>query len=549
MSESLINQILTEERVPNVLLPEVRARTARRGPSKYYDWEYETLIATKLVEYNVFAAPRKEFPRMPTALQNEYARMPYSGLTGPYVNRTGKLGVDDRQEDCLYFIFTAYGIKNFLTYCENPRRRRVLAQAYTRLGWGDAGTRDVTWAAKRLLRQRRTEAQAAGFPDFLAAQFTNKLEKSPEKILAFLHAEVQKNMPAYLEWFRGLAVAMGSAGPPAINSWDSRYLRELVAPLEGNVEFKHYFELEQFMPKFFAWVGDLFSIRFTPQEDRLPTGKNAYRIYDRTTGQALGRIGFEFFNSQRVLRSMPRGSQYTTYHSHKPNGVGPPNVPAASIVLNLAPATDGRVYFRYDDLLSLAHEMGHALEYVFCRADPAADRDFEPDTVEVTSLFMEELLAQPETLMRLGVHNKTRRPLTRATACAVRANYARDDAVHQNSMLTRSLLDLQLNLAPPAQLRQTGDTLMTATKFNKFNVYNLLMEQKFFETDGYYAGNYYAYALGQVLAKKLAAPFDGLAPPYPPALGQALRERVFAPFGRRSFAVSFHEFTGKPLAW
>ena len=507
-----------------------------------------------LYNNNIYCAPLKEFPDLPPSARNVFSLPQIRPRYPRRVNiLPGALAVDETKEECVYFSMARNEFSEILAHCENRARRQALWRRHLRLGWNGGGSRPRLPAVERVLQIRTDQAQVLGRKDFLTWRFEDKMEKSPEEIVAFLHTLFKKNLPAQTAHHEELHACARTLGLGALKPWDlyyvqRRFIEETIPRVAGR--FRHYFVMEEFVPKLLAWVGELFSINFTPETEGLAAGQARYWLTDKTTAAPLGCLNLDLLNNG-PNQYVGGAYGYTLGQLPRRHAPSQKELPQVTIKMTLTPdATTQKYFLTYNDVFSLVHEFGHALEHIFSPPQQLSHLTHEKDLLETTSSFMENFIEDPELLSRFSAHYQTGAPLPRAKAQEwtnlkkVRAPFT------NNYEISKALLDLHINKDLTVPLAQRYHHVVNQTGLDKFNVYNLLLDEELFRDPATndYPGNFYTYLLGEALGKKLYAPFRGLRPPYPRALVQALRAEVFTQFGRRPFGESLRKFTGKNLS-
>ena len=536
--------------VPGVLIP---ATEIAPLPPRYWGhpWHalyerYQENVATLFNK--VFCAPADEFPgitpleRTDFALENVRPHQPrrFQQLPGlPPVPPT---------PECLYYCLDPLDSFSILSWCTNPARRRALYRAYAQLGW--RGPLFNLPLLQKILTARAQEARAQGCENFLAARFEDKMEKSPEKISAFLLADLKKNLPAEEAYWHELTAFAHRQGLAPVRPWDLYYVERLWLEEKfpaHRPRFNSYFELTAFVPKLLAWVGELFEITFTPTGGRFATGTVDYLVQDVPSARALGTVRFNFFTQNP---GVDRSENY--YYTLNDPGSGADVLPDSEVYMSYSKEAESQKYLLgYNGIEALLHELGHVLENIFAASAPGPTGTRELDTHETLSTLMEYFLTAPTMLAKLSAHYQTGAPLPAAKLAELQALRAARAPRKRNRDITKALVDLRINAAPARELVSTFQAVVRHTGYTKYHYWNLCVEKGLFRNpdDSDYPGNYYTYHWGAALAKKLFAPFAGLTPPYPPGLGRALREEVFAQSDKRPFAESFRRFTGKNLTY
>ena len=233
---------------------------------------------------------------------------------------------------------------------------------------------------------------------------------------------------------------------------------------------------------------------------------------------------------------------------------GSEQLPVALMVCNQPLPTDtAPSLMRFDDVLTLFHEFGHALQHMLTEElepDASGLNNIEWDAVELASQFMENWCYDPPTLRSLACHYETGATLPDELLNPLLAakNY------RSASLLARQLhfgmTDLGLHLAAPpvaahALCHETAAKILALP---------LLPEDKFLCSfshifAGGYAAGYYSYKWAELLA---CDAFDAFLPALNPRdekqiseTGMRFRATVLARGGGRDPLEVFKDFRGR----
>ena len=523
-----------------------------RNVSAYDEFENNLEALRRGVSY----APASEFPDMPSSVRKSHTLENIHRRSGCDLSATlDKLSHKPHNEDNLYYTMEPHIFRTILRYCDNRARRRAILRNHAKLGGQNSGSFNNIPVIERIINSRHALAQKFGYVDFLHYRFKDKMEKSPEKIIDTLAALAEKNTPAQIEHLAELSAFARSMEIDCLRPWDlyyveKKYLKNSIPRTPG--KFMHYFELEQFMPKFLAWVGDLFSVKFSADPGSLATGEVSYLLLDVSSQDPIARVFFDIFNKYSPHRQGSCASLTTYLAKCPPPGLTTSNIANSKITLNFRVDPNTRkCLLGYNDIINLAHEMGHVLEDAFApRANHNSCRG-ELDMTEIASTFMENFMKTPELLYRLSAHYQTGAQIPWEKLNEIIEWHKRGAIIKNNVKVTRALLDLHVNEKPHISLFAKTRRVAQKTGLARFHYLNPCVDTHFFRHHEFndYPGNLYTYTFSSTLAKKLYAPFAELSPPYPKGLCRDLRTEVFAQFGQRSFATSFREFTGKNLTY
>ena len=203
-------------------------------------------------------------------------------------------------------------------------------------------------------------------------------------------------------------------------------------------------------------------------------------------------------------------------------------------------------------MLTLFHEMGHALHHLLTRVDypsVAGIHGVPWDAVELPSQFMEGFAWEPEIVSMISGHHRTGEALPAPMMERLRASRVFQGALHMARQLEFALFDLRVHAQyrPDAGgrvmelLREVRDAVAVVPPAD----YDRFPHGFAHVFGGGYAAGYYSYKWAEVLSADAYAAFEEQGV-LNPALARRFREQILEIGGTRDIGEAFRAFRGRP---
>jgi thimet oligopeptidase len=318
-------------------------------------------------------------------------------------------------------------------------------------------------------------------------------------------------------------------------------------------KIREYFPLESTVKALYEIYEKFFDVSFeTVSGEFWHKDVSAMAVTDRRTKKLLGHV---------VLDLFPREGKYSHACCH---GILPPVrreddngtfSPAVTVVLaNFPAATEEQpALFMHDDVVTFFHEFGHAIHFLFGRADmtTVSGYNVKMDFVELPSQMLEEWMWDKEILKLASKHYKTGEPLPDAlidSKIESKRAFSGRDGLRQMSFAAASLTFFGPDVG------RTPTDQMDTTKIQQGIEERILVGMRS-NPDGHfqcsfghlmgYAACYYGYMWSKVFALDVFDAIkeqDGLLSAN---VGRKYADAILTVGGGRDPSLSLHEFLGR----
>lgn len=397
----------------------------------------------------------------------------------------------------------------FLTYADNRGLRKELYNAYCLRG-NNGNEFDNNKLFAEIVKLRAERAKLLGYKNHSSIILEPRMAKTPENVFKLLNDLWAKAIPVAIKERNEMQMIIEKEGGKfKLEPADWWYYAEKLRKQKYNLEesdLRPYFNLENVKNGVFAVANKLYGISFTPIKNiPLPSPEAQAFEVKESNGSHLGVLYMDF----HPRPGKQQGAWETAYRSHHVVD-GKEITPVVSMVLNFTrPTGDTPALLSMEEVTTLFHEFGHALESLFSKV--TYNQTFvATDFVELPSQLMEHWAVEPEVLNMYAKNYKTNEPIPAALIQKIRNSGYFNKGFETTEYLAASLLDMAYHsLDAPA--------IVDVQKFEKdyLNKIGLIPEiiSRYRSTyfihiviDGYDAG-YYGYIWAAVLDNDVFAAF------------------------------------------
>jgi peptidyl-dipeptidase Dcp len=309
------------------------------------------------------------------------------------------------------YTLQAPSIWPFMQYADNRGLRRQILEAYTtRNDRGDTYDNKANVARQAELRAER--AKLLGYASHAGFVLEENMAKTPDKVYALLN---QLWAPARAMALREAAdqqaLIRSSGGTFTLEAADWRYYQEKIKQQRFALDeqaLRPYFKLDSVRQGAFYVANRLYGLTVTPRPD-LPTYHpevQAFEVKD-ADGSHLG----VFYTDYHPRPGKRVGAWSSSFRSTRVKD-GRRVTPVVVNVCNFSrPAGDEPALLTLEEVGTLFHEFGHALNSLLSRSPYRGLGGFPRDFVEVPSQIMENWALHPDVLEVYAKHYKTGEPI------------------------------------------------------------------------------------------------------------------------------------------
>ncbi|AFH48692.1 Peptidyl-dipeptidase DCP [Ignavibacterium album JCM 16511] len=391
----------------------------------------------------------------------------------------------------------------FLQYSQKRELREKLYKAYLNRG-NNNNEFDNKEIIKKIVELRIEKAKLLGYETYAHFKLEKNMAKTPENVLKFLNELWLPSInQAKVEAAEMQKLIDDEGGNFKLAGWDWWYYAEKVKKAKYALDeemLRPYFKMENVRKGAFDVASKLYGIKFIKRDD-IEVYDNDVEVYEvqEADGSLVGILYTDYYP-----RNGKRAGAWMSYYRGQSNMEGEMIYPLVVNVGNFTkPTSDKPALLSFDDVNTLFHEFGHALNGLFARSTYPGSKRSPVDFVELPSQIMENWASHPDVLKMYARHYQTNEPITDELIQKIQNSQYFNKGFEQTEYLAASFLDMDWHtLKAPVQtdvnkfeeesLNRIGLIPEIASRYQSTNFNHI------FGGDGYSAG-YYGYSWAAVL--------------------------------------------------
>lgn len=437
----------------------------------------------------------------------------------------------------------------FMTYAENRSLREKMWRAFSVRAFGDEF--DNTFLIQRILELRHERVKLLGYQTYADFVLEDRMVKKTKDVIGFLDTLFKTYKPAAETDLKKLReFAQKHDGLEELKPWDVGYYSEKLK--ENLFEFSEedlrvYFPLDRVLDGTFQHFQKLFNLDFKVNEN-VPSWHEdvkAYEVRDQETGDLFGILYADMY----VRKNKRSGAWKASLRDHG-QFHGEPLPAVMEIVCNFSKPTPKRPsLLSHNDVLTLFHEMGHAIHALLGRTkyQSTSGTNVLWDFVELPSQVQENWLYESETLNMVSGHYQTGEKIPADLIEKMRKAKTFMSGWTGLRQLTYCYMDMAYHTqkdAPQAENIQTFEKQATE-KCRLFKDYGGCSSTSFGHIfAGGYSAGYYSYKWAEVLDADTFELFleNGL---YDRTTALRYRHEILEKGGSEDPAILYRRFRGR----
>lgn len=387
----------------------------------------------------------------------------------------------------------------YMTYGPNRDLREKLYKAYTTRAPENSKIID------EILNLRYEEAKLLGFQNYADLALQKRDASTSNEVIDFLE-NIVKIARTYaikeLEELENFAYKIDKI--KKIESYDIGYYSEKLKKELfdfDETEIQDYFEQNNVLSGLLDLIASLFDVRFEKVDLKL--WHDCVKVYDMYENNILkSRLYFDL-----EARKEKRGGAWMhDFETHFIDSKGKTHLSSAFIVCNFMPESkNSPSLLRHDDVVTLFHEMGHALHHIFSNNKERSISGINGvawDVVEFPSQFLENFAYKKEILKTFAKHYKTSQDIPDSLLDKIEESKNFQASLGILRQLEFALFDIKLHLKlyNSKEAQVLLDEIRKTTSLIKPPAYNKFQNGFSHIFAGGYAAGYYSYKWAEVLS-------------------------------------------------
>jgi peptidyl-dipeptidase Dcp len=294
----------------------------------------------------------------------------------------------------------------FLQFADNRELRKELYTTYLTRGNHD-NQYDNKQVLKDIVDLRLEKARLLGFDEYANYRLQTRMAKNSKNVYNLLDQVWTTALPvSKKERDEMQKIIDEKGGNFKLASWDWWYYAEKIRKKKYNLEeseLKPYFKIDNVRDGAFTVFNKLYGVTFNPIEDipKPHPDAQAYEVKE-ADGTHVGVLYMDFFPRASKQSGAWQG-EYRQHFRCKKGEV----TPVVTVVFNFTkPGKDTPSLLNFDEVETLFHEMGHAMDALFAK-NTYPHVQIPADFVELPSQIMEHWATQPKVLKMYAKNYKT----------------------------------------------------------------------------------------------------------------------------------------------
>jgi len=403
---------------------------------------------------------------------------------------------------------------SIMLYADNIELRKIFHKAYATRASDVTDFHDLKYDNTNnlieILKNRHEQANLLGFNNFAEYSIAPKMAKSVQEVKDFLWNLVEKAKSHAIKDYQDLQFyAKNKHNIDKLEAWDIAYYSEKQKKDLFDIsqeELRKYFPLPKVLKGLFVILKKLYGISFKENNEVKTWHKDAFYVdINNKYNEFIGGIYFDLF-----ARKHKRGGAWMDECRVKmKTSFNDVQAPIAYVTCNFNKTEGGDpALLTHEDVLTLFHEVGHALHHVLTKIDYhdiSGINGVPWDVVELPSQIHENWCWEEQGLEMVSEHIVSKEPLSSEILNQLKKLKNHHSGLFLIRQLEFALFDITLheNFDPNKDEGQIAEILKDIR--NKVSVIPKELYDRFAHAfshvfGGGYAAGYYSYLWADMLA-------------------------------------------------
>ena len=291
----------------------------------------------------------------------------------------------------------------YMTYGTSREKREELYKAYTTRAPQNGEI------IEKILALKDEKVKILGFKNYASYSLATKMANSEDDVINFLEELGNKAKEKAMKELEEIKQIAKEDGVDDFRASDISFYSEKLKKAQYDIDeeyYRPYFEQNSVLNGFFTALNELFDIEF--KSSNAPSWDEKVKVYDiLENNKTIARIYIDL-----EARDDKRGGAWmNNWHSYYKDSNNNINLPTAYIVGNFPQSTkDIPSLLRHSDVVTLFHEMGHALHHLLSKVEEPTVSGISGvawDVVEFPSQFLEYFSYDRDILKLFAKHYQT----------------------------------------------------------------------------------------------------------------------------------------------
>ncbi len=385
----------------------------------------------------------------------------------------------------------------YITYGTSREKREDIYKAYTTRAPQNGKL------IEKILKLRVEEANLLGFDNYAKLSLATKMAQTQNDVIDFLNELGRYSQAKAKEELEEVQEYALKDGCDKIESYDLAYYSQKLKEEKYDIDeeyYRPYFEKNSVLNGLFDFLYKIFDIKFTKVDT--PTWDEKAVVYELSSkDKKIARVYIDL----EARKDKRGGAWMNNWHTHSLID-DKETLATAYIVCNFPTSSEkSPSLLRHDDVVTLFHEMGHALHHMLSDVkEPFVSgiNGVAWDVVEFPSQFLEYFAYDKEVLQMFAKHYKTNEVLDIESIDKLIKARNFQSSLTTIRQLEFALFDFKLHqkLYNEEEVQALLDSIRDEISVLKPPVYNKFQNGFSHIFSGGYAAGYYSYKWAEVLS-------------------------------------------------
>jgi len=387
----------------------------------------------------------------------------------------------------------------YITYGSNREKREQIYKAYC------TRAPENGKVIEEILKLKAETVKILGFKNYASYSLSTKMAKNEDEVISFLEELATKGRNRALEELEEIKQFAKEDGIEDLQSFDLSYYSEKLKKAKYDLDEEYYrpfFEQNSVLKGFFNFLYEVFNIKFEKTDAK--TWDPNVKVFNISEDEkVIARIYIDL----EARKDKRGGAWMNNWHSHYINDKGEEQLPTAFIVCNFPPSKENTPsLLRHSDVVTLFHEMGHALHHLLSKVPEALVSGISGvawDVVEFPSQFLEYFAYDKEVLKLFAKHYETGEILSDEAIDRIIKARNFQSSLSMLRQVEFALFDFKLHqklYKSEEEVQQLLDNIRDKYSVTKPPKYNKFQNGFAHIFGGGYAAGYYSYKWAEVLS-------------------------------------------------
>ena len=432
----------------------------------------------------------------------------------------------------------------YMTYGPKREHRKTISKAYSTRAPENAEVID------QMLALKQEKSKLLGFDNYAQYALETRDASTQEEVLGFLNDLADAALPQAKNELKELKeFAKRTDNIEDLKGYDVAYYSEKLKKEKFDFDdamTKPYFEQEKVLNGMLDIVSELFAVTF--KAANVPTWHDCVKVYDIFENDVLsGRIYFDL----EARKEKRGGAWMNDWETHYIDSKNKQHLASAFVVCNYSPATENTPsLLRHDDVVTLFHEMGHAIHHLFGKGKERSVSGINGvawDVVEFPSQFLENFAYEAAILKRFGFHYETGEAISKELTAKIKETKNYQAALGILRQVEFSLFDFMLHqkLYQGTEVQNLINSVREKTSLLKAPDYNKFQHGFAHIFAGGYAAGYYSYKWAEVLSADAFFTCIDEESGFDKEKAKGYKEYILANGGAKEMSELYQEWLGR----